>query len=265
MPRPRPIRDFVRSSFIAGLFVALPLAITIAALAWIWQQMDPWLSRLLGFAETIGPWGHVLDAVNESQYSELIVPILGLLILLFAVLVLGVLIRSIIGRFLLAIFEGLMYRVPLAGSLYSSIKHLSEAFGSADGESKFQKAVLVQFPMPGTWVIGFVTGTAIPPFKDALAQKPVEGQPKPQQPELITVFVPTTPLPTQGFTLILPQSEVRELGVPVSDALSLVISAGMSSTPGASNRRQPVSVPESRKSGVVKTAPAPTAPEQQKT
>jgi len=253
-------RNFLRSNFIAGMFIALPLAITVAVLVWLWEQLDGPLSLVFntsgtatGMTERISRWLR-----GTPQAADVAIPLMGLCILIVAVLVLGIIIRSIIGRFLLAIFENMVARVPLVGVLYTSVKQLGEAFLSEDGKSKFQSAVLVQFPMQGSWVIGFVTGSAYEPLAQAMSG-PLKEAAKAagkEMPEILTVFVPTTPLPTQGFTLVLPKSETRQLDISVEEAIKLVISGGIISAPGASNRQmaQPCEKTDSKldakKSGV---------------
>lgn len=218
-------RAFLRSNFIAGVFVALPLGITVASLIWVWEKIDGPLKRIFQATQQSGaPWERLFKSMaGRPEYENLVVPLLGLLFLLASVLVLGMLIRSILGRFMLGVFEGILIRVPLAGTLYHSIKQLAVAFVDDKGKSKFQKAVLVQFPIRGSWVIGFETSTAIEPLVQALMSKEASQE----KVDVITVFVPTTPLPTQGFTLVLPRSETRELPMSVEQAIKLVISGGI--------------------------------------
>ena len=244
---------FLHVNFFAGMFIALPLAITVAALVWVWGKLVGPLQSVFGFTEKVGgPWEGIKEAVEGSQYEKLLPPLLGMCILLVAVLLLGILIRSILGRWLLGFFEHLVAHVPLVGLLYASVKQLGEAFISEDGKSKFHSAVLVQFPMKGSWVIGFVTGVAYAPLAKAMSETLKEhAKEKGQElPEILTVFVPTTPLPTQGFTLVLPKSETRPLDISVEEAIKLVISGGIVSAPGASARQspQPLERPETQKS-----------------
>jgi len=217
------VRNFLRSNFIAGMFIALPLAITVAVLVWLWEQLDGPLSLIFNTTGTAsGMTERISRSIKGTPHSEdLVIPLMGLSILIVAVLLLGIIIRSIIGRFLLAVFENLVARVPLVGVLYTSVKQMGEAFFSEEGKSKFQSAVLVQFPMQGSWAIGFVTGSAYDPLVQALSgtlkdATQEEGQ---SMPEILTVFVPTTPLPTQGFTLVLPKSATYKLDVTVEEAI----------------------------------------------
>jgi len=233
----RRFRAFLRANFIAGVFVALPLGITVVALIWAWKQIDGPLKSIFQATEKSGaPWERLFKSIaGRPEYESIVVPLLGLLVLLLAVLVLGVIIRSILGRFMLGVFEGILIRVPLAGTLYQSIKQLAVAFMDEKGKSKFQKAVLVQFPIRGSWVIGFETSTAIEP----LVQASMSGENPDEKVDVITVFVPTTPLPTQGFTLVLPRKETRELPMSVEQAIKLVISGGILTEGNETSKGEP--------------------------
>ncbi|MCW8130002.1 MAG: DUF502 domain-containing protein [Planctomycetota bacterium] len=252
------ITYFLRTNFVAGMFIALPLGVTVGLLVWIWGKMLPPLNFIFGITKDTDLIGSITEAFKGSQYSLLLPPLLGLTILLLSVLILGIITRSFLGRFFLGIFENFVAHVPIIGVLYSSIKQLGEAFISDEGTSRFQSAVLVQFPMEGSWVIGFVTGTAYAPLAETMAgplRKDAEKRGVPP-PDIITVFVPTTPLPTQGFTLVLPRSETRELPIGVEEAIKLVISGGIISNPANSHRQQPVTDVE-----LAPKKPAPGAPQ----
>ena len=235
--------DFLRASFIAGFFVALPTGLTFGFLAWLWDYLDGPLSQVFKISgKPPGLWQRTVNAIQNDQFGQLFVPLMGLFVLMIVVLLLGVLIRSFVGRYLLSLVESWVGQVPLVGMLYSSVKQLSQAFMDEDSKNKFQSAVLVQFPMKGSWAIGFVTGSAQGFLADTMsstlrAEAESLGE---QAPEIITVFVPTTPLPTQGFTLVLPKSETRELPITVNEAIKLVISGGIAKSSGESAPRPPI-------------------------
>jgi uncharacterized membrane protein len=251
----RSLRNFLRTNFLAGFFLAVPFAITIAALAWVWGKIHGPLKQIFEYtvnAEEM-PWSEIGNAIQGNDYSMLIVPLISLAMVLLAVLIFGIIARSIIGRMFLLSIENFVTRLPVIGMLYSSLRQLGDAFLSEDGTSKFQKAVAVQFPYKGVWALGFVTGSAADiraHMKDA----------EPETRKILTVFVPTTPLPTQGFMLMVPEDETRELTLSVQDALKLVVSGGMIGA-GESHRRKqvavtPVRIPEPPKSNVTETGSA---------
>ena len=228
----RAFRDKLRSDFFAGLFIAVPLAITIVLLAWLWEKIDKPLQgvfKIAGDGTQETPLFRLFYAIRSSQFQQVFVPLVGLAIVFFGVLALGILARSIIGRIALNGLESVVARVPIVGLLYMSMKQLGEAFVTTDGHSKFQRAVIVQFPYKGCWAIGFVTGKALNVLPVPL--------PENSKIDLLTVFVPTTPLPTQGFMIVVPEDETRTLDMPVQDALKLVISGGIIS-PGESQKHK---------------------------
>jgi uncharacterized membrane protein len=218
----KAIRSFFRTNFLAGFFLAIPFAITVGALMWVWSKIHGPLKKIFEIAveQDDMPWSDIGSAIQDNNFAMLIVPLIGLGIVFAAVLAFGIIARSIIGRMILLSIENFVTHLPLVGMLYSSLKQLGEAFLSEDGSSKFQKAVAVQFPYKGVWAVGFVTGNA------ASIQSHMKGF-VPDTQKILTVFVPTTPLPTQGFMLMIPEDETHELSLSVQDALKLVVSGGM--------------------------------------
>lgn len=231
----RRIASFLRANFFAGLFIAVPFAVTIVFLVWLWSKLQEPLKKFCErvFAIASGPedtpWASIFEAIESSNYHKLWVPLISLAIILAAVLLLGIITRSIMGRMALLGVEGVVSRVPIVGMLYMALKQLGEAFISPEGHSKFQSAVAVQFPYKGCWAIGFVTGKAAGLLPESVP--PAGGA----RSELLTVFVPTTPLPTNGFMVIVPEAETVKLQMSVQDALKLVISGGIIN-PGDSHR-----------------------------
>lgn len=232
----RSIRNFLRANFFAGFFVVVPFAVTVGFIIWLWVPLDNALRKVFDIAgqQEEMPWYRMYAAIRSSKYDDFFVPVIGLAILLTAILFLGIIARSIIGRMALVGLENVVSRLPIVGMLYMSLKQLGEAFITTDGKSKFQSAVAVQFPYRGVWAIGFVTG------KGAQFMPAQPGETGMDRKVVLTVFVPTTPLPTQGFMLVVPENETLPLDMSVQDALKLVISGGMLS-PAESHRSRPQS------------------------
>jgi uncharacterized membrane protein len=106
--------------------------------------------------------------------------------------------------------------MPVVRTIYSGIKQISETV-FAQSERSFEKACLIQYPRRGIWAIGFISTTA----KGEVSAHANTGS------ALMSVFLPTTPNPTSGFLLFVPQDDVIELEMSVEDAAKLVISAGL--------------------------------------
>lgn len=232
----RSLRNFFRANFLAGVFVAVPFAVTVVFLAWLWNSLQAPLERFFNFTinrNDSTPWAGFIDAIEKSDARYVLIPLISLFLVLLLLLLLGIIARSIIGRIFISGVEGAVGKLPLIGMLYKSLKQLSEAVMSSDGQSKFQRAVAVQFPYKGVWAIGFVTGRGAGFIPVHPTHLPNAGSK-----ELLTIFIPTSPLPTAGFMLVVPESETIELDIPVQDALKLVVSGGMLDSKESTRSRQ---------------------------
>jgi uncharacterized membrane protein len=198
----------LKNFFMAGLLVWLPLTITI----WVLWQL---LSVFDGiFRAMVGALSAVAPALAPALDRLMNIPGVGVVLVLAAILLTGVLVANIVGQWWLARWDGLMARIPIVKSIYSSVKQVSDTLFSSSGNA-FRQAVMVQYPRQGSWTIAFVTGT---PAGEVAEHLPGEH---------ISVYVPTTPNPTSGFFLMVPRAEVVELGMSVDEALKYVISMGV--------------------------------------
>ena len=185
----------LRRHLIAGLVVIAPVGITAAVLWWIFQRLDGLLGRFL--------------------YPVLPFPIpgLGLLLLLAGLVTVGWLAERAVGARLLAGWHSLLERVPLARRLYSASSRIVRTIL---GEEKrfFRDVVLVEYPGPGRWSLGFIT-----------ARSPEELQSRAGE-EMITVFIPTTPNPTTGFLVMVARRELVYVRMTTEEAFTYILSAG---------------------------------------
>ncbi len=139
--------------------------------------------------------------------------ITGFVIAFLAVVFIGAVLASVIGRAVWRMFEHVLMRTPLFREVYPSIKQITDFF-FAGKKMAFNKVVALEYPRKGVWTIGMVTGKGIKKLA-------------PDGTELLTVFVPTSPSPVNGFVLILPKSEVIELDVSIEETLRFIISSGV--------------------------------------
>ena len=137
-----------------------------------------------------------------------------MLLTLAIIFVTGLIATNFFGKRLLAIWEGILTRVPVVKSIYSSVKQVSDTLFSDSGNA-FRKALLVQFPREGSWTIAFQTGQ---PGGDVANH--LRG-------DFVSVYVPTTPNPTGGYFLMMPRADVIELNMSVDAALKYIISMGV--------------------------------------
>ena len=189
----KAVREALRRYFVAGLLAFAPIGITIWALAFIIRRLDNLL----------------LPAVIELLFPRLeeppdIPPLVGALFTLLVILVAGVIVRHFFGHEIVRLGERLLSRVPVARSIYNGVKQLFEAIlSTSDAQSSFNRVVLVEYPRRGMWGVAFVTGPVRGAVRDAFPNV-----------RMLNCFIPTTPNPTSGFYLLVPESDVLEVDVP---------------------------------------------------
>jgi len=203
----------MKKYLIAGLLIWIPLAITIWVLHLIVSSMDQVLTLL---PPEIQP---------ETLFGRQI-PGLGLALTFIVVLLTGVAASNIIGQRLLRVWEGMLKRIPVVNSIYNGVKQVSDSLFRPGGQA-FRKAVLIQWPLQGSWTIAFLTGR---PGGDVANH--LKG-------DYLSVYVPTTPNPTGGYFVMVRREDVIDLDMSVDEALKYILSMGVA-TP---------------KPGVRKTAP----------
>lgn len=198
----------IKKYLLAGLLVWLPLVITLWVLWWLVGLFDG------VFASVLSGLGRFMSDQQESE-MQFLREVHGLgVVLVFGVLLLtGALASNVVGRWWVRQFDALFARIPFFKSIYNSVKKVSNTLFSSNGNA-FRKVVLVQYPLAGTWTIGFQTGTPSGEVEGLLGS------------DLINVYVPTTPNPTSGFFLMVPKSETKEINMSVDQALTYVLSMG---------------------------------------
>lgn len=203
----RRVLETLRRDFVAGLLVFVPVGFTILGVLWSVDQLD----KLVLPA--------IFDALGLQASQP---PLIGALTTLLVILLAGSLARSFIGRTAIRFWERSIDRVPVARSLYTVLKQFMEAIfeTSAGGgaNQNFSRVVLIEYPRRGIYSYAFVTG----PFKGE-----VDGL----QQGLLQIFIPSTPNPTTGYFLLVPESDVLDTGLSVEDAFKTIISAGIATTP----------------------------------
>lgn len=208
-------RAAIRRYFIAGLLAFAPIGITIWAIVWIIQKLDNLL-----LPRVIGWFGSPLEEPTQLP------PLVGALFTFLVILVAGVIVRHLFGHELLRLGERLLGQVPVARSIYYGVKQLFEAiFSSSEAKQSFSRVVLVEYPRRGIWGIAFVTGPVRGPVGVAFTGEP-----------MLNCFIPTTPNPTSGFYLLVPESETREVALSVEDAFKVIMSAGLVTPEADSNQ-----------------------------
>ena len=205
----------LKKIFFTGLLILVPLGITVWVLNLIVTTLDQTLLLLPPSVRTQPPFN---------------IPGMGVILTLAIILAVGVLGRNFIGRRLFVWWEKLLGRIPVVSAIYSSVKQVSDTLLSPSGQA-FRKPVLVEFPRPGSWSIGFVVGSP-----GSALQGPLTG-------EHASVYVPTAPNPTSGYVLIVSLDQLVDLDITVDEALKFVVSMGVVA-PGSRGVAADVAVPK---------------------
>jgi uncharacterized membrane protein len=199
-----------RRNFFAGILVLIPLLGTVALFSWLFDKITGpgygWLLNRFGNQEheILGPF------LRENQFLFRFVV---LFLMLGLTVLVGVLARNIAGRRIIRFGETFFENVPIVNRIYKTFKQISQAFLGQD-KINFNRVVAVEYPRKGVYALGFVTS----PGREDKRQKSAE--------RLVTVLLPTTPNPTSGSLVILPEKETFQLDMTIEDALKVIISGG---------------------------------------
>ena len=196
----------LKNDLIAGLLVVIPLATTI----WLTITIANWV---INFLTRIPKQLNPFDGFHPILVNFLNLAV-GLTVPLLSILLIGLMARNIVGRWLLDFGERLLQAIPLAGSVYKTLKQLLETL-LKDSNNKFRRVVLVEYPRRGIWAIAFVTGMISGDIQSRLPAG------------MLSVFIPTTPNPTTGWYAIVAEDEVINLSISVEDAFKVVVSGGI--------------------------------------
>jgi uncharacterized membrane protein len=194
-------RTILKNYFLTGLLVILPIFITVYVIWYLIKAMDTVLK-------------YIPAKYLPETYTNIYIPGVGLILVVILILIVGILTRNIAGRTVLQFWDNLVDRIPLARILYSSVKQLLQAFFFQNSDS-FQRVALIEYPRRGIYVLGFITG-------ESRGEIQVKTNKK-----VINVFVPTTPNPTSGFYVLVPEEDLMLLDMSVEDAFKLLISGGL--------------------------------------
>ena len=185
----------LRRYFLSGILVIVPIIITIWVLRFLFGKIDgllsPYLTEVLGYK----------------------IPGLGVVATIILIFLAGFLTASVVGSRLFKIWEIFWIKTPLVRTIYGSSKRLVEALTTTEKES-FKQVVLVQFPRKGMFCLGFLT-RGIP-----VERKDTKG-------ELVAVYIPSTPTPFSGWTMLFPKEDVVPLDMTIEEGIKFFVSGGI--------------------------------------
>ncbi|MGN6555961.1 MAG: DUF502 domain-containing protein [Verrucomicrobiota bacterium] len=197
-----------RASFLTGLAVVLPGVISIVAIVWLFGTVANITDTLLFFVPT--------EITHSNKGAGPIYWYWSLVAFLLAVCLIcgvGVLTRHYIGKKMIDWVESALMQVPFLNKIYGATKQVNDALTSGNKNS-FKTVVLVEFPRAGMYSVGFLTSEEHPEIQQKTNEK------------VVCVFVPTTPNPTSGFLVLVPEDKVTRLSMSVPDGIKYIISLG---------------------------------------
>ena len=192
----------LKTYLFTGILVIAPIAITFYMAYEVFIWTDKW-SRSL--------FQHQMDQYSFLPY----IPGFGVIMLVAALIIVGMFTTGFIGKFFVRLGDYIVSKMPLVSSVYSLLKQLFETVLSPKSQS-FKEAVLIEYPRKGIWIIGFLATETKGELKEKLPNK-----------KMLAVFVPTTPNPTSGFLVMVPEDEVIKLDMTVEEALKYTVSCGI--------------------------------------
>jgi len=186
----------IRHLFLNGLLSILPIALTLYIMFLFLSLLDSILGQFIE-----GLAGRSLPGV-------------GIAASLLLILLTGFIVTNVLGAKIFEYGEELLQKIPVAHKIYFGVKQLTEAF-SPQGKDAFRRVVLVEYPRKGIYAVGFITGTCTGEVQDKTAE------------ELSSVFIPTTPNPTSGMLVLVPEQDITYLDMSIEEGLKLIVSAGI--------------------------------------
>ena len=199
----------LRNRVLAGFFVALPIIVTFIIIRWLYDFIAK--DIILATAGWIQHfWGDAIDSTNlPPLVVNYLAPVLAIVVILSTLFMLGMFFQSRTHR----LIDWILKKVPLIGMIYSSVSNAIESFRKTKTESgKFQRVVLIKFPHPGIKAPAFVTSSSV---------DKATGR------NILCVYVPTTPLPTSGYMLMVPEEEVTDITWDLPETLQAIVSGGI--------------------------------------
>jgi uncharacterized membrane protein len=188
----------VRRNFLAGLLVLVPAALVVIVILWFFRTVDGILQPIIKifFGRTITGLGFVVTFV-----------------LIYLV---GILASNIVGKRIIQFGEWLVCKLPVLGQLYNAAKQaMASISGLSRTKAAFREVVLVEYPRKGLRTLGFVTNE----------MTDTSGQ------HIIAVYLPTTPVPTSGWVILVTEDQITRTSISVDTAMKMVISGGIASPP----------------------------------
>ena len=197
---------YLRNSFVSGLVILAPLVATLFVVDILMVRIGRPVSDFIF---------HFLDPnLRKLPLLPSILDIAAIFIVVFLITVLGYFSNYFLGRLLVRSGEHIINKLPFISSVYKTVKQIVDTI-SKQNKTAFQRVVLTEYPRKGVYVLGFLTSEAKGEMQERTGKV------------MLNIFVPTTPNPTSGFLLLVPNDEIIYMEMSIADAMKLIISGGV--------------------------------------
>lgn len=194
--------------FLNGLLTILPITFTIVIFTVAFKLISGWLEPLREVE-----WLKPLRKIEPTFLKE-IPHVTEIILAIIIIFLIGTIIKIFVFKQIVHSFENLIAKIPIIRPIYKGTKQLVQAFGMKDKIS-FKQVVMIEFPRKDMYCIGFLT-----------SQLPIEISPD-QEKRFFNIFVPTTPNPTSGYFIILPEKDIKRIAITRQEAMAMIISGGI--------------------------------------
>ena len=191
-----------RTYFLTGIAVTAPIGITIYISIIFINFIDRNVKDLVPIS------------YNPDTYLPFNIPGTGLIVAIFSLILIGFFTASFFGKFFVGIGEKIINKLPVFRSIYNALKQVFQTVLGASSKA-FREVVLIEYPRKGIWAVAFITAGTSGEIADKLKSK------------FVNVFLPTTPNPTSGFLLVVPEKDLIKLNMNIEQGMKLVISGGI--------------------------------------
>ncbi|MHC4183648.1 MAG: DUF502 domain-containing protein [Planctomycetota bacterium] len=202
---PGDFKKNIRKRLVAGLLVIFPIFITFFVIKFLFGFVGGVLSPVV--TKVIVLLGY---SPPDSKVDEFVITTVSLILTFAALYFIGLFATNFFGKLILGYFEAILHKTPIIKNVYASSKQFLHLI-SLPSRQAFKRVVIVEYPRVGMKVIAFVTGSI----------KSKDGT------ELTSIFIPTTPNPTSGFLIYLPESDIVETNMTIEEGTKLIISGGI--------------------------------------
>jgi uncharacterized membrane protein len=197
----RPLKKGLKSFFLAGIITILPLGLTIFVIIFLVNLLGNIAGRVLKYIPSL------------STFPPYVITIIGFFTLIIVIFFIGMITSSFIGRWLLKSTDSFFSKLPLVRSIYSSARQLTDTLFI--DRSALKKVVLIEYPRKGIYTLAFITNET---------RWKIQKQ---EELNCVNVFVPTSPNPTSGFFLIIPEDEITKTNLSIEWGFKIIVSGGI--------------------------------------